>query len=289
MDMKKIAQKIKKNALIAIPALAFILSIAGLTDNLIGALGHNHIYQQAETYLQEAEKASTKTFIALSAAKAGLAILQSSRAGFSFIVEAEVQLGNAFTALSHLVDYAWEGSLIGLLVLTITQLALKFSYSILSLIFTLLSLCWLLYAVSIKFSNTFQHMAKRLFRSAITAAFMLVIAFPLTIYASSQISHSLTAETKSAVYAGLEQHNSLYSHNQEHSDNLKDNSKSVIKELETKRNDIKSHVKTMHTYVYQHIAILLLETLILPFALLAILYVTVRQFTKGRGADVSTY
>ena len=87
-----------------IPALALALSLAGVLDNIVNVIGRGHIQEQAIEFLETSEKEATKTFLVLSVAKSEIAVLQSSTAGISIIVEAEVEIGKAFIGLGRRVS-----------------------------------------------------------------------------------------------------------------------------------------------------------------------------------------
>ena len=290
MDWKVFAKSnVKPILFVSVTGLVLLLTIFGVTDKVISSVGHGYIHQQAVDYLEQAETASKETFVLLSVAKAGTGILESSQGGISFFIDVQVQLGKAFESLKSLIDHAWEISLFGLSLLLVGRLLLEYTQVLLYPLLILLTSCWLLYAVLMSVDSQFSHFSKRLLRSVFVGTFMIIFALPLSIYATSIGSQGLTAELKGEINAGLSEHNSLYTPSKTNSDDLKESAKSVITQYKSKRKDIHGHVEKMHTYVYQHIAVLLLELVVLPLILLVIFYNTIRLFAKGREKDVLLY
>jgi hypothetical protein len=268
-------------ARLILPAIMLLLSVFNVFDDMIDSLGRGYIYTQATNYLEKSEAASKNTFILLSIAKSGIAILESSQAGISFIVDADVQLGKAFESLKHLVDSAWKLSLGGLSLQFVTKILLSESDAIVPTLMLTFSVLWLLHAILKHWGCSHSVVSDRVLRAMGVGIFVIVFAFPLAIYGTSFFSKQVTAEVSDQVRKGLEEHNKLFS-NKIDPDNLKDSARDALELFRSKIKDIHQHVELMHTYVYQYAATLFLEIIAIPMLLLWILYLGARLVAKGR-------
>jgi hypothetical protein len=277
-------------ARLVLPAIVLLLSVLNVFDDVIDSMGRGQVYKQAIAYLEESETASKDTFILLSIAKSGIAIIESSQAGISFFVDAQVQLGKAFETLKHLIDNAWKLSLGGLSLQFVTKILLRESNQIVQPLMVVFSVLWLFHAVLKHCGSSHSVVSDRVLRALGVGLFVIVFAFPLAIYGTSVFSKQVTAEVSQQVRKGLQEHNNLFAHEID-SENLKNSTKNALELFRSKIKEIRQHVELMHTYVYQYTATLFLEIIAMPLLLLWILYLGARLVAKGRinlHAQIST-
>jgi hypothetical protein len=262
---------------LAVTSLVLLLSLLSLTDNMIDTLGRGFLKQESTAFLKEAELRSQETFVLLSMGKASMAVVGSSTAGISFLVDMNVTLGKIISPLQDMFQHAWDFSLGSLTVILVSQVLLE----IVEKLFEpyLIFVCFLLlsYELLRHRGSKWVPKAKNIVRSAVTLLIFLFIAFPAAITVTSAVSDLLIQKMSANVNAGIEQHNQLFSQNS-HTDSLKNNAENSIRVLKENSNQVKNHIKTMHQYLYTHIALGLLEVVLLPLMLFWLFLKIIRLF-----------
>jgi hypothetical protein len=260
-------EQTKRHWRLVLSILVLILSLTSLFDDMINGIGRSHVLQQAEEFLKDSERQAQQAFVLLSMGKAEMSVVESSSAGVSFIVDINVQLGSIISPLHDLFNYAWEFTLGSLSILLISQMLLDIVELLFEPYLIFFALFWASYeALKIVNKKNASHLKFGLRTLSILFIF-LFLSFPMAIVGTSYLSKIITEEKKQTLTEGIAWHNTLFSGNQE-SGSLKDNAKSVMTTLKTNRGKVESHVKTMHKYLYTHIAVGVIELFLLPMLLL---------------------
>lgn len=267
------------NKAIIIAMLCLILSLFTVVDDVIDFVGRGYIHDQATTYLKDSEVSAGETFLILSTAKAGLAIVESSEGGITFVIEAKVQLGRAFEVLKELINRSWEISFLSLTILFASQIILDSANALAEPLFILLAATALIHLICRRMGNRHADTTSKILRSLATGVFVLIFALPISIFLTSLVSKTLMHHYSEQANSAYIAHNELFQHGSSN-EGLKESSHTALNNYKTFKKDIHGHVKTMHTHVYRHMAIVVLETLILPFLILSILYVAANSILK---------
>ncbi len=266
-----VSKKLTVKISLTLASILLVLSILGVADDLIMALGQAYVTEEAQAYLKVSEKQAKETFELLSIAKAGFGLIESSQGGISIIIDMQVQVGKVLVALTNLIDFAWEASLAGLAILFVTQLSLALVQSALPTLLFCVALSWFSYSACLLTGHAVTQKARQLLHAFMVIFVMLVYAVPMAIYGVSVASTELSAQTSTPLKGALSLTNSLYNTQTSH-ESLKHQTTHAVETLKQNREHINKHVSTLHTYIYQHLAAKLLELFILPLLLLLIFY-----------------
>ncbi len=247
--------------------LILLLGIAGQLDALINSMGRHYIHNQAVEFLKVSEQKSQETFMLLSVGKASVELVESSRAGISFFVDVEVQLGKVVAPLTDLFNYAWNFSLNSLSVLLISQMLLEIIDTLFEPFLLLVTSLWLSYELLKKMQFAQLEQLKNTLRAASILWLFLFLSFPLAITATSVTTKTISQQYAQQVTKGLSAHNQLFSQTNA-SDSLKDSAENTIKLYKASHKDLQAHIKTMHQHLYTHIAVGIIEIILLPILLM---------------------
>jgi hypothetical protein len=278
----KLLQFWVSNRILVCAVIGVALSLTARVDNLINFAGRGHIHQTAIEFLEKSEQTASETFLVLSAAKSGLAILQTSQGGVTFIIEAKVQVGEAFNTLTELVSRAWEASFASLSILFVTRQLLEIASWLTDTVMIVTALIGLSYAILQRWQLPGYLAAGNVLRSTACGAFLLIIALPLAIYLTALLSEGLTGKISAEATQTYQAHNALFQYDSDTDaqSNFKQSTHNVLNRYKAQKGSIHQHVTSMHTQIYRHIAIIILETLLLPIGILSLLYCGARRVLK---------
>ena len=110
----------------------------GVVDKGINVTIKNKLDNLNQDYIDQEVKVVRDTFLVLSGLDAGLAILKSSQAGFTFIIQLKTQFGNIIEPLHRMVTKAWMVSFASLCSLGIIKFCYKLVDKLGSFFLTLL-------------------------------------------------------------------------------------------------------------------------------------------------------
>lgn len=273
---------------LAVASLLLLTSIVNLTDDMVDSMGRGFLKQESIAFLREVELREQETFLLLSTLKASMAVLGSSSAGFSFIVDVNVTLGEIFSPLQDMLDHAWEFSLGSLSVILMSQLLLEIVEKLFEPYLLMVVFLWFGYEFLRFKGSKYVVKTKIILRSAVTLLLFLFIAFPLAIASTSMLSGVITKEMSTTINAGLERHNQIFLADFKGS-SLKNSAEQSITLLKENKSKIKTHISTMHIHLYTHIALGIIQTVLLPMMLLWLFLKVIRLFTGapvryGKGA-----
>lgn len=283
-----ISRQLSRHSLhVVIAILTILLSISGHLPKFIQISGLSYLQQQALEHLTASKVQAEERFLILSTTKAAVTVIESSDVGLSLIIDANVQLGSAFVAIKHLINKAWDASIWGLSLLLIADFLIQSGSVLLRFFLIALSSLFLFHLALIYirefvpsppfksfFSRTLLRV-KRVFRWMAFVGLVTTLMPSITVLSTSIVTHTLSSDMHQAISGGLASHNQQYVHILTET-KLEDSAKQFLKKVRTERHKIDGFIKTFHTYVYQHIALILLETLLIPFAIFGVFCIALR-------------
>lgn len=101
-------------AVLAIVTAAIALNHLNGIDYSLDAMGRGHIAAVNAAYLHQTKTILSESILVLAALDSGLAVLESSTAGISFIVDVQVQVGSLFSTLQTHIRYALDATMAAL-------------------------------------------------------------------------------------------------------------------------------------------------------------------------------
>ena len=101
-------------AALAIATAAIALNHLNGIDYILDAMGRGHIAEVNTAYLHQTKTILSDSILVLVALDSGLAVLESSTAGISFIVDVQVQVGSLFSTLQTHIRYALDATMAAL-------------------------------------------------------------------------------------------------------------------------------------------------------------------------------
>lgn len=185
-------QIVRTVTLLIVIAWIVTFHIGERIDRIVHWIGKDHLTKVNEAYLDEASDEALATFMVLSALKAGLAAVESSSAGFSFIVDVQVQVGRFVHSMKKLVDYGWNASLLGLATITFFRMLLTISNAACPYFVDMLLVALVIY---IYFEHTVRKPARWMVEVVRYMSFLALLSYliiPLAVHAASFASKSLT-------------------------------------------------------------------------------------------------
>lgn len=256
-DMKR--RDLILTILISIALMTHLLPNGWRLDDMLGrqALAdHNH------RFLNEATVEAFETFVLLSAMKAGLAVMNSSSAGISFIVDMNVQIGQLVASTKEMVDTGWTVTVMGLSCLS----GIRILHEVLdtfSLLFFHLFLVALLFKSSA--SLIWRRPPKWLMSSTQTLLILgmfLSFGIPLAISGLSLVSSAFTAPR------AMEVRNQLQGHHErlavKHDEDVKRQAHEGLMSYSRNAKSEKETHRHLSDQILQHIALMLFDGIIFP-------------------------
>ncbi len=271
----RVSDTIKLLALLAF----FYLSYSGLLTQLMSTLIHADIQAFNQQYLDNASKSSIETLEVMTGIKSVLALLQSFSGGISFVVDIQVQLGQSLSALSEVIDKAWQISLASVAAvegLKLIHYAAHFSMK------SLLVVLFLLLGLALGLKHMAPKISIKLEKLALLGLFLVVfthIIVPVTIYITASISEHFLQPHKQAIHSQFsELHNTIPKHNANES--LHNQVKGIN---HTYKNKMKNHAKQFASYsslAARHFIYSVTEFIILPIVIVLFLSHLVRTVIR---------
>jgi hypothetical protein len=175
---------------------AAALSANGMLRPAAEVVGASQFGGAAREYLQASSDRSVRFLVVLSAAKAGLAVVEGSTLNVSFVVGASIQLGDIVKALYDAVDYAWTAVLFGCAVLFALRQLLEAGFHVGEYTFAATAIAaaaFFLPAGRFAEAPVFQTAVGRLFRYAATITVVVWVAFPIALILADATSRVVTA------------------------------------------------------------------------------------------------
>lgn len=249
----------------------FILCLLGVVDKGYDVVIKNKLDSINQTYISEEIKEVRQVFIVLSEIEAGLAILKSAEAGFTFIVELKTQFGNILEPLHKMVNNAWLISFASLCSLGLIEMSYKLAdklgnFFLSSLV--LVYLCLLLMG-SIK-QNVIKSSLVAIQRLLMIIVIVSYVLLPLYLMVSGALLSSFAGPHKEKLVNNIKSHHSgLVIENNEA---YKKKANQFSTKLDKQTPEVKKHLNGLAQHLPTHIALHLLLYLLLPILFPIMLY-----------------
>ena len=271
---------LNKRLHLLIACIFFLLSLFGYLAHGIQQLGLNQLQRLSLEQIASSTSLAEKRFLLLSTSKSALTIIESSSVGVSLIVDANVQIGNAITTIKHLIDKAWDASLLGLSQWFILAMLVSAGKSLLPLVLTVVSALLVIVTalnaipwVDLTQTNLLSRLylaAKRTAKISLLLGVTFIYVLPSSLACSAYLISEVTSDTHQTIDSGLEQHNLYYSSLSKNTQ-IDESAKQFFKILEKDRKKMDSDLKELHAYIYKHVALLVLEILIMPVTIFVLI------------------
>lgn len=254
--------------------LALVVFLACSTGQLDYLLQDEHgLSAPARSYLDIERWRAEHLLVTVSALEELLAVSQETSAGVSFIVDANVKLGEIVSVLRRATQYTSYVSFGAVIGLSLLEATLQLSGSIAKPILILCAVSWVLFLTAkllgagvIKFKLL---LVSRTLSLILVAAHIVV---PGSIYLAAATSNTLTAKTKTETIQNFQNiHGDVSRHHQ--NQNLKTNVKSTIGGIEHHYATNNHHTGNALVHAAGYAAAFLLDLIILPLGFLYLLLI----------------
>jgi hypothetical protein len=226
-------------------------------------LGRGKLLSENFTFLNESRTEGLETFTLLTGIKTGIALIESSNAGISFIVDVQIQVGKIATALSEMVNYAWAGAFISLGVITSIEILLKLFDNLASPFLYLLLFTGIFHLIFSFFSLKLKNYSYRFLKLAVFFFALSFFIFPVSIYFGAETSKLITKPISKNAKVNLEEHSNFFKMKEE-GEGLKEKSQNGISHfLEVSKNLDEKH-ESLTKNLIDHLVLFLFDLLIFP-------------------------
>jgi hypothetical protein len=248
------------------------LNVQGIFTEHFDKKDNNYIAIANQAYLTETQKQAVKTYLLLAELDAGLSMLQSSRAGISFVMDVDIQVGRALKQINALVEKSTQVSLLAMGGIFVIEVLLKFCEWASPLIFTLLLIIAFCYCFLCVFMTS-QCKVSRIvaaLTSFILALFINVhLLFPLAVYGSGFAQKELTSEMAKEVHDGF---SAAHQHmlGTDNKMGMRERVEHTIKQYEKVIVGIPHKVEHISSHFVRHIVVVIFNVILFPLLFLYI-------------------
>lgn len=253
-----------------VATLAMVLTTLVTLANLatvnaaVDVLGRGKIADANRAYLTSLEQRTARVFVTLSALRGGLATLESSSAGVSFFVDADVQFGAGVRPIYDLVTHAWRACLVGLAGVTATDVTLKLAELVSAPSLALLALALAAYGLVRVWALRGGAVLGRLCHVLVLWTVLVHAIAPLAIFATANVSALVTGPLLAQSHdAFIEAHNHYAPG--EHKD-IEPHIRHVIKQYREQAvpSQLRDRAHDLVTHVATHTCALVIECFVFP-------------------------
>lgn len=252
-----------------IAIIAFILGLIslhsfGYLHYALDSIGGGRMSESNSAFIIESENAATETFLVFSTIKAGLALMQSSSAGVSFIVDMDLQVGQILQSLKEVVDVAWSASLVSMSSLFTMHLITKWSETLTNPLLHIFFVALIAHYLTHHLSPKFYNLSARIGAFCLLLVLTTHLVIPLTIY-----SLSVTSKEVSEIFA-KDAHNEISTQHKDlmiqskAGENLRDQASASLKAYENLEGKLDDKLVHMTKYIVQHVAVIVFNMFIFP-------------------------
>lgn len=241
-------------------------------------MGRKQLYDHNEGYLDHATEDAFATFLLLSGMKAGLAVMSSSSAGVSFIVDMNVQVGEMVASASDVVEYGWRASLVGLSVLGGLRVVMEALDAVAPLLVQALLAALLCYSLASVFLRSPPAWLTGLLRVVVLVAGVGCIGVPISIGLAGFASEKMTGSCKEDVRKQLHSHHEALS--MDHSGDVKSQAHAGIKNYTDNASKVTEKHRHLTEQVVRHLVVVLFDAILFPFGVLLGMVQVFRRMTR---------
>ncbi|NQY80936.1 MAG: hypothetical protein HRT47_11545 [Candidatus Caenarcaniphilales bacterium] len=272
-----------------------VLNYFGIGRWFINLIGYQYLIESAKSLLESYREHAVKVFLLLSGLEAGLAVMKSLEVGISFIADIQSKLGNVLSSFYNLIITAWTGSLISITSMTLLDNLLSIidylAIPIISLVVIVLLITWLVdnyinsENISVLTFISYMDTFKKAFSYLGSG---LAFGLPLLIVISGLIVNQFHLPHAKNIYQEITKHEHIQflDKDQEVNSQVKA-SKETYQEV---HKNLSEKLASAILYVPKHIALVLMDLLVLPGAAIYFLFVLfnfcINQFKEGESTAV---
>ncbi len=269
----------KRLALIALLLAMLTLHFSSSLLPTLDKLGRQTLMETNERYLEEAGEEALALFSLLSALKSGLAVIESSSTGISFLVEVELQVGSFLSSLSETIDYGWRGSLVGLAAIETMRLLLVCNETLLPFAIQLFLVLLLLHqSIRLFVSAAPSFLRKGVWLSALFTLVTLLL-LPLALLFAQGTSKAITQPLHKEVHKQLqERHAHLLFHKKEGT--MESVAKAGANSYKKATTDQEEKQRHLTQQITRHLTALLFDALLFPCTFLYLASVALRRLHR---------
>ena len=275
MYLKTITSYLKQfiGSFVAIAITGFALYYIDVIVGALNFMDNGHIATENTNYLHSAELAAGEILLLLNGIKSALAVLESSIAGISFIVEAKIQIGKAFYPLQETLGHASIASAFSLVSLTAIEILLGIVRIISVKLVSVTVIALGSHYIFKKHWTLLANVSGKIATLLVAITLMAHVTLPLTIYATHIFSRELSMPTAQETYYKLQETHSAISSSSSENQKIDNHVKLTVEHTYQVSKNIADKHHGLAQYVIKHLTYVLFETLILP--LIVILLITI--------------
>ncbi len=231
------------------------------------------LIHQNEAYLKGLAQEDEKQLLQLAEIRSLLYVLQSGDMGISFIVQANVEVGQALAPLSHVTDRTFEVVFTSLSATTFLRWFSELSEFIAPTIgmISLVSLfLFSLYSFGSLINPRIHTALKRITELSLLLFVMVHLLLPYSIHGAALISDTLYKDLRSVNRNNLTNMHQSLSSNSRHGD-YKTRVKYDIGHMEAMLKDLPHKVESMISYRAKYLMFRVMSTIVMPLGLFLVL------------------
>jgi hypothetical protein len=230
-------------------------------------------------YLTQQEENSKEVLLKLAEVYTFLEVIKTSKVGISFFIDVNVQIGNLVKTLSDAAEKGITISTVAMASNLILKSIVKISSDAVPFLFKITLFLLSIYYLNMALFDlyTIGKMIFALFKIGLALFMLTHIVVPYTIHATSVISHYSLNEIKQKNHDHLDHIYNQHIANKQKSNSLKDNAEDAIHRFEKTMSHLPQIVEKTSTFTVYHLALFLLESIIMPIMLLLGFCLSLRQ------------
>jgi len=270
--------------------LLVIILLSPMGEELADYFNNQALVQSNHSYLQDLAKKDRSELLLLSEINGFLSFIQSSELGVSFVLNAQIQVGNILNPLTEITQQSFNSTLSSL---HLTNGLLKV-LTLLVWLTPIVAICLLilisLYCFSKlkKIHSEPNNHLKAIIINLATLLFTLHLLIPYSLYMSAQIDKALYHSFSEDVRNDLKNlHQTLVS--DKNKNGLIEKTEYFIKNLERMLLDIPKKTEALISYHSNQTILTVLRIIIMPGIILLILFLFTRFYIKRLILVNSTY
>lgn len=273
----------KQNIIRFLVILGIILSVFGISQKLFGIIFIDFGKKIIDNYLQRSYEESKKLFITLSLMKGTTDVIEGSTINLNSIVGIDLQVGDIIQPIYDVINTIWKVSFASVIILKIETLYYEIFKGKIANILIISSL--LTYFPSLYFKNKISVISKRISKYIFLIITFIYLVIPTSIFISSGITKYFEDEYQKPAVVELNKNFDKLSKVKDELFTLEEN-KSIFnipaqingtkQKIKNLTNEIEIVSKNIIDYTPIIVGIMLLSYIILPLAILFLLYKLVR-------------
>ncbi|WP_417460707.1 hypothetical protein [Kordiimonas sp.] len=256
--------ELEKHNLPAIAAVVILLVLNhfGLVADLLDTLVRGHLADANEIYLHQAKIHAGENLTLLAALEAGLKVIESSSAGFSLIVDVNVQVGNLLSVVAELTARAFWVSVVAASALIGTEVVLDGASYAAQLLLTTTLVILVMHCVFRRVWRWVSLISGQISEILLLITFLVYIGLPLAVFSASSISDAITKPVAEKAQQHFKATHDDFAHG------LHTHVSTVIDEYKKDGSGVQSKSRSLAGAVARHAIAVIFDAFIFPGSLL---------------------